>query len=97
MDFFFFKVTCLLSSFSVCNWREEMTQRFSPTILKSGVLHSVGAVSFVRDVTFCFGARGIDNVHLNVISSSFLESAGIDDEVRRDISEDPWIYESLFS
>lgn len=64
-------------------------QRFSPTVLKSCVLHSVGAVSFVRDVTFCFGARGIDNVHLNVISSSLLESAGIDNEVGCDISEDP--------
>lgn len=83
-----------MSFFKVTRW---LTQRFSPTVLKSCVLHSVGAVSFVRDVTFCFGARGIDNVHLNVTSSSFLESAGIDDEVRRDVSEDPWIYESLFS
>lgn len=64
-------------------------QYFSPTVLKSRVLHSVGAVSFVRDVTFCFGARRIDNMHLNMISSSFLESAGINDEVGCDISEDP--------
>lgn len=66
-----------------------MTQYFSPTILKCCVLHSVGAVSFVRDVTFGFGARGIDDVHLNMISSGFLESAGINDEVGCDVSEDP--------
>lgn len=72
-------------------------QCLSPTVLKRRVLHSVGAVSFVRDVTFCFGAGGVDNVHLNVISSSFLESAGIDDEVGCDISEDPWRCERPFS
>lgn len=79
--------------FRVCNcasdYYEQMMQYFSPTVLKCCVLHSVSAVSFVRDVTFCFGARGIDNVHLNVISSSFLERAGINDEVGSDISEDP--------
>lgn len=78
------------SRFRICNCAsEEMMQPFSPTVLKCRVLHSVSAVSFVGDVTFRFGAGGIDNVHLNVISSSFLESAGINDEVGSDVSEDP--------
>lgn len=72
-------------------------QRFAPTVLEGCVLHPVSAVSFVCDVTFCFGAGGTDNVHLNVISPSFLQSASIHDEVGGDISEDPWRNGSPFS
>lgn len=71
---------------------EEVTQRFAPTVLEGGVLHSVRAVSLVCDVAVCFGTGGIDHVNLHVVPSSLLQRASIHDEVGGDISEDPWRY-----
>ena len=61
----------------------------TPTILERCVLHSVCAVSLIRDVALCVGAGGADDVNLHMVSSSLVEGAGVDDEVGCDFSEDP--------